>query len=57
MLIVNKIIVPSAAIKQFNNKHGHVVAKLIKAATIKQPERAPVIDEDALYLQYNLNQE
>jgi len=55
MLIVNKIIVPSAAIKQFNNKHGHVVAKLIKAATIKQPERLPVIDEDSLYLQYNLN--
>ena len=54
---MNKIIVPSAAIKQFNNKHGHVVAKLIKAATIKQPERSPVIDEDVLYLQYNLNQE
>jgi hypothetical protein len=54
---VNKIIIPDAAIKQYNNKHGHVVAKLIKSATIKQPVRAPVIDEDALYLQYNLNQE
>ena len=54
---MNKIIVPSAAIKQYSEKYGHVVAKLIKAATIKQPERAPVIDEDALYLQYNLNQE
>ena len=54
-LHMNKIIVPSAAIKQFNNKHGHVVAKLVKAATIKQPIRAPFIDEDALYLQYNLN--
>ena len=53
---MDKIIVPSVAIKQFNNKHGHVVAKLVKAATIKQPERAPYIDEDALYLQYNLNQ-
>jgi len=52
---MNKIIVPSAAIKQFNSKYGHVVAKLIESATIKQTERTPVIDEDALYLQYNLN--
>lgn len=54
---MNKIIIPDAAIKQYNDKHGHVVAKLIESATIKQPARAPVIDEDALYLQYNLNQE
>ena len=52
---MNKIIIPDAAIKQFNDKHGHVVAKLIESATIKQPARAPIIDEDALYLQYNLN--
>ena len=54
-LLMNKITIPQAAIKLFNNKHGHVVAKLVKAATIKQPERAPYIDEDALYLQYNIN--
>jgi len=53
---MNKIIIPDAAIKQYNEKHGHIVAKLIESATIKQPVRAPVIDEDALYLQYNLNQ-
>ena len=52
---MTKPLIPDIAIKQFNNKHGHVVAKLVKAATIKQPERAPFIDEDALYLQYNLN--
>jgi hypothetical protein len=52
---MNKIIIPDSAIKQYNDKHGHVVAKLIESATIKQPARAPVIDEDVLYLQYNFN--
>ena len=53
---MNKIIIPKAAIKQFNRKYGHVIAASIKRATIKQPERAPYVDEDALYLQYNINQ-
>lgn len=53
---MNKIIIPKAASKQFNDKYGHIIADSIKRATIKQPERAPYIDEDALYLQYNLNQ-
>ena len=39
---MDKIIIPKAAIKEFNEKYGNYLPK----------PSAPVIDEDAMYLKY-----
>ena len=45
---VNKIIIPKAAIREFNEKYGKY---------LPQPKpSAPVIDEDAMYLKYMMGE-
>ena len=53
---MNKIIVPDAAIRRYNDKYGSTIAKSIASATVKPKPCAPVIDEDALYIQYNIRE-
>lgn len=53
---MNKIIVPDAAIKQYNDKHAATIDKSIALATVKPKPCAPVIDEDALYIQHNIRE-
>jgi len=48
------IIVPDAAIRQYNDKYAATIAKSIALATVKLKPCAPVVDEDALYIQYNM---
>ena len=50
------IIVPDAAVRQYNDKYGSTIAKSITLATVKPKPCAPVIDEDALYIQYNMRE-
>ena len=53
---MNKIIVPDAAIRRYNDKYAATIAKSIASATVKTKPCAPVIDEDALYIQYNMGE-
>ena len=53
---MNKIIVPDTAIRQYNAKYAATIAKSIALATVKPKPCAPVIDEDALYIQYNIRE-
>ena len=53
---MNKIIVPDTAIRQYNAKYAATIAKSIALATVKPKPCAPVIDEDALYIQYNMRE-
>ena len=50
------IIVPNAAIRQYNAKYAATIAKSIALATVKPKPCAPVVDEDALYIQYNIRE-
>ena len=50
------IIVPDAAIRRYNDKYAATIAKSIALATVKPKPCAPVIDEDALYIQYNIGE-
>lgn len=47
---MNKIIVPDAAIKEFNEKYGKYLQHLEKVV------HPPVIDEDAMYLKYMIGE-
>jgi hypothetical protein len=53
---MSKIIVPDAAIKQYNDKYAATIVKSIALATVKPKPCAPVVDEDALYIQYNMRE-
>ena len=53
---MNKIIVPDAAVRRYNDKYGSTIAKSIALAIVKPKPCAPVIDEDALYIQYNMRE-
>ena len=50
------IIVPDAAVRQYNDKYAATIAKSIALATVKPKPCAPVIDEDALYIKYNIRE-
>ena len=50
------IIVSDPAIKQYNDKYAATIAKSIALATVKPKPCAPVIDEDALYIKYNIRE-
>ena len=50
------IIIPNAAIRQYNDKYAATIAKSIALATVQSKPCAPVIDEDALYIQYNIRE-
>ena len=53
---MHPIIVPDAAIRQYNDKYAATIAKSIALATVKPKPCAPVIDEDALYIKYNMRE-
>jgi len=44
------------ASQKYNDKYGSTIAKSIASATVKPKPCAPVIDEDALYIQYNMRE-
>ncbi len=47
--MTDKIVIPDAAIRQFNEKYGHLLPK------VKKPSSIPdYLDEDKLYEQYLL---
>lgn len=50
------IIVPDAAVRQYNAKYAATIAKSIALATVQSKPCAPVIDEDALYIKYNMRE-
>jgi len=53
---VKPIIVSDTAVRRYNDKYGSTIAKSIALATVKPKPCAPVIDEDALYIQYNMRE-
>mgnify|MGYP003627515084 CR=1 FL=1 len=53
---MSKVIVPDAAVRRYSDKYGSTIAKSIALATVKPKPCAPVIDEDALYIQYNVRE-
>jgi len=53
---MNKIVVPDAAVRRYNDKYGSTIAKSIASATVKPKPCAPAVNEDALYIQYNMRE-